>query len=43
MKIQSYLEVFKKHGDVALRVMVNGHGGDGMAIGLDDLRSLFQP
>jgi len=24
------LEVFKNHGDVALRDVVSGHGGDGM-------------
>ena len=29
------LEVFKNHGDMALRDMVSGHGGDGL---LDDLR-----
>ena len=23
--------------------MVNGHGGDGLAVGLDDLSGLFQP
>ena len=37
------LEVFKKCGDVTLRDMVNGHGGDGLMVGLDDLRGLFQP
>ena len=37
------LEVFKKCGDVTLRDMVNGHGGDGSVVGLDDLRGLFQP
>ena len=36
------LEVFKKHGDVALRDMVSGHGGDGLKVGLDDLSALFQ-
>ena len=29
--------------DVALRDMVSGHGGDGLMVGLDDLRGLFQP
>jgi len=33
------MEVVKNHGDVALRDVVSGHGGDG----LDDLRGLFQP
>ena len=28
--------------DVALRDMVSGHGGDGLAVGPDDLRGLFQ-
>jgi len=28
------LEVFKKHGDVALRDVVNGHGGDGLGLAL---------
>jgi len=37
------LEVFKNHGDVALRDMVSGHGGGGLMIGLDDLSGLFQP
>ena len=36
------LEVFKKHGDVALRDMVSGHGGVGLTAGLGDLRGLFQ-
>ena len=31
------LEVFKNHGDVALRDVVNGHGGTGL--GLDVLVS----
>jgi len=35
-------EVVKKHGDVALRDMVSGHGGDGLKVGLDDLSALFQ-
>jgi len=37
------LEMFKKHGDVALRNMVSGHGGDGLMVGLDDISGLFQP
>ena len=36
------LEMFKKRVDVALRDVVNGHGGDGLTVGLDDLRYLFQ-
>jgi len=28
------LEVLKKCGDVALRAMVSGHGGDGLMVGL---------
>ena len=37
------MEVFKNHGDVAARAMVSGHGKDGLPIGLDNLRALFQP
>jgi len=37
------MEVFKKCGDVALRSMVSGHGGDGLKVGLDHLNGLFQP
>ena len=37
------MEVFKNCVDVALRDMVRGHGGDGLIVGLDDLRGLFQP
>jgi len=29
--------------NVALRDMVSGHGGDGLMVGLGDLRGLFQP
>ena len=29
-----------KRVDVALRDMVNGHGGDGLMVGLDDLSGL---
>ena len=36
-----FLEVFKNCGDVALRVMVTGHGGVvGCVFGLGDLRGL---
>ena len=35
------LGVFKKHGYVALRGMVGGHGGMGR-VGLHDLSGLFQ-
>ena len=28
------LEVFKNHGDVAMRDMVNGHGGNGLGLDL---------
>ncbi len=37
------LEVLKNHGDVVLRAMLSGHGGDGLTAGLGDLRGLFQP
>mgnify|MGYP001858688982 CR=1 FL=1 len=37
------LEMFKKCGDVALRNMISGHGGDGSMIGLNDLSGIFQP
>ena len=37
------LEVFKKCGDVALRVIVSGHGGYGLMVRLEDLSGLFQP
>ena len=37
------LEVFKKHGDVAVRDMISGHRGDGLMVGLRDLHGhLFQ-
>ena len=36
------LEVFQNRVDVALRDVVSGHGGDGLAAGLDDLSGLFQ-
>jgi len=34
-------EIFKNRGDMALRDVVGGHGGDGVMVGLDDLRGLF--
>lgn len=34
------LKVFKKYGDVALRVMFSRRGSDGLKVGLD-LRVLF--
>ena len=37
------LEVFMNCGDVALGDMVSEHGGDGLMVGLGDLRGLFQP
>jgi len=37
------LVAFRSRVDVALRDTVSGHGGDGPALGLDDLRGLFQP
>jgi len=37
------LEVFKKHGDVALRNLVSGHGEVGLRVGFVDLNDLFQP
>ena len=37
------LEVFQSRVGVALRDVVSGHGGDGLATGLDDLSGLFQP
>ena len=41
--LKESLELFKKHVDVALRDTVIGQGGDGLMVGLDDLRGLFQP
>jgi len=38
-----FLEVFKNCGDVALRDMASRHGGDGLMVGLGDIRGLFQP
>ena len=37
------LEVFKNCVDVARRDVVSGCGRDGLVVGLDDLRDLFQP
>ena len=37
------LEVFKNHGDVALRDVVSGHGGGRLGVGLGDLGGVFQP
>ena len=37
------LEVFKQPVDVALRDVVLGHGGDGLAVGPHHLRGRFQP
>jgi len=37
------LEVFKNHGDVALKDVVSGYGEDGLTVGLDGLSGLFQP
>jgi len=37
------LGVSMDHGDVALRYMASGHGGEGLMVGLDDLGALFQP
>lgn len=34
------LEVFKKHADEAPRDVVSGHGGDGVMVGLSDLKGL---
>jgi len=35
------LEVFRKMADVALRDVVSEHGGDGSAVGLDDISGSF--
>ena len=37
------LEVFKNGEDVAPRVIVSGHGWDGLVVRLDDPSGLFQP
>ena len=37
------LEVFQSRVDVALRDVVSGHGGGGLAVGSADLRAIFQP
>jgi len=33
--------VFMNRGDVALRDVVSCHGGDGLMVGLRDLRGIF--
>jgi len=38
-----FLEVSHNCGDVALRDMVSGHVGNGLMVGLDDIRGHFQP
>jgi len=38
----SSLEVFKNHGDVALRGRISGHSGDGLPVEQGDLCGLFQ-
>ena len=35
------LEVFRNHGDMALRDAVSGCSGGGLIVGLDDFRGLF--
>ena len=37
------LEVFKNHGDMALRDMVSGHGGNGLKVVPGGLDGLLQP
>ena len=37
------LEVFKNGGEVALRDVVSGYGGSGLAVGLSELRGFLQP
>jgi len=37
------LQVFKKHGDMVLKDVVSGHGGNGFTVGLDGLSGLSQP
>ena len=37
------MEGFQNCGDVALRDVVSGHGGGGLAVGSADLRAIFQP
>ena len=37
------LEVLKNHVTVALRDTVSGHGGGGLAVGLNYLSFFFQP
>jgi len=35
------LEIFKKCGDVALRDVVSGYGGDGLMVAVDDISGFF--
>ena len=35
------INMFKNHGDVVLRDMLRGHGGDGLGFGHGDLKSSF--
>ena len=37
------LEVFREKVDVALRDVVSGRGENGLMVGLDGLKGLFQP
>lgn len=37
------LEAFKNCGNMALKDTISGHGGNGLLVGLDGLRGLFQP
>ena len=37
------LDAFMNRVNGALRDVVSGHGGDGLLVGLGDLRGLFQP
>lgn len=37
------LEVFRNHGDAALKDALCGHGGGGLMVELGELRGLFQP
>jgi len=39
----SSLKAFNECLDVTPRDTISGHGGDGLAVGLDDLRGLSQP
>ena len=37
------MEVVQNRVDVALRDVVSGHGGDGLAVGVGDLSGLLHP